>query len=104
MSDENLAAAQKKDKDEDDKTITADKHNAATKLQAAQRGKRDRNELEEQKLAATKMQTIQRGIIARKKVAQKKDEDEDNKTITADKHNAATKLQAAQRGKEIATN
>ena len=99
MSDENLAAAQKKDKEEDDKTITADKHNAATKLQAAQRGKRDRNELEEQKLAATKMQTIQRGIIARKKVAQKKDEDEDNKTITADKHNAATKLQAAQRGK-----
>ena len=74
-----------------------DKHNAATKLQAAQRGKRDRNELEEQKLAATKMQTIQRGIIARKKVARKKDKDDkDDYTYDDQDWEAAPPLQPRQ--------
>jgi len=65
--------------------------NAATKIQAVSRGKKDRAKVEEKKEqigAASKIQAIQRGKQDRKVVEEKKEQ-----------IGAATKIQAIQRGK-----
>ena len=64
---------------------------AATRLQAIQRGKQARQEVldkQEQAVAATKLQAIQRGKLAREEQKEKAEQDA-----------AAAKLQAIQRGK-----
>jgi len=84
-------------------------HQAATKVQAMQRGKQDRKaveqkkadiaqakEEEEQHAAATKVQAAQRGKQARRDVEEKKEAIK----IEGEQHAAATKVQAAQRGKQ----
>eukprot|EP00501_MAST-03F_sp_TOSAG23-6_P001627 GSMAST32.ASY1.ANO1.1694.1 assembled CDS len=64
---------------------TLQKHKAATKLQAYQRGKVQRHKTAQKHEVATKLQAHQRGKVQRRKTIQK--------------HKAATKLQAYQRGK-----
>eukprot|EP01043_Picozoa_sp_COSAG02_P038580 COSAG02_NODE_2985_length_7617_cov_28.128226_3_plen_1254_part_00 len=67
----------------------ADTEAAAQKIQAMQRGKAARKELNEQKEAATKMQAVQRGRQGRVEAQTRKEEGD-----------AATRVQAMQRGRQ----
>ncbi len=64
--------------------FTSDEEKAVVKLQAIQRGAKERNEIRKRKESATKLQAVQRGRRHRKELEEKK--------------NAAIKLQALHRG------
>ena len=64
--------------------FTSDEEKAVVKMQAIQRGAKERNEIRKRKESATKLQAVQRGRRHRKELEEKK--------------NAAIKLQALHRG------
>ena len=103
---------------------TAEENNAAAKMQASHRGKQVRKEItkkkeeKDQHAAATKMQASHRGKQVRKKIEQKKAETKLKKeeatkaaqdaglplnatAATTEENNAAAKLQASHRGKQV---
>ena len=106
-AEENQAAAkmQAVQRGNKDRKELIEKKGAATKMQAIQRGNKDRKELNEKKGAATQIQAVQRGNTQRTEVKAikatlEKKQIAESLPATKENVNAATKLQAIQRGNE----